>query len=184
MDDTTDAAFEDAEEELEQSLRELIERESLKWIFVGGKGGVGKTTTACSLAIELAGRRPSVLLLSTDPAHNIGDAFCQKFTNTPTLVQGFTNLFAMEIDASFNETHEFKLKQEDGFGKIMQQVVYSFPGVDEAMGFAELMQNVQSMPYSVIVFDTAPTGHTLRLLGFPDLLDRGLSKMGSMQSKF
>jgi len=52
------------------------------------------------------------------------------------------------------------------------------------MSFAELMQNVRSMPYSVIVFDTAPTGHTLRLLGFPDLLDRGLSKMGAMQSKF
>jgi len=176
--------FEDALEYLEPSLKELVERESLKWIFVGGKGGVGKTTTACALAVELASRRESVLLISTDPAHNISDALCQKFTNEPSPVQGFRNLFAMEIDSSFKETLEFKLKKEDGLSKLMQEVVGSFPGVDEAMSFAELMQNVQSMPFSVIVFDTAPTGHTLRLLGFPDLLDKGLGKMGAMKSKF
>jgi len=176
--------FEDAAEDLEASLGQLVEQESYKWIFVGGKGGVGKTTTSCSLAVELAGRRESVLLLSTDPAHNLSDAFCQKFTNTPTLVDGFPNLYAMEIDASFNESFGFQLKQEGGFNKIMQELVSAFPGVDEAMGFAELMQNVQSMPYSVIVFDTAPTGHTLRLLSFPDLLEKGLSRLGAMQSKF
>lgn len=177
-------AFQDAEEELDASLAHLVESQSLRWIFVGGKGGVGKTTTACSLAIELAARRESVLLLSTDPAHNISDALCQKFNNTPSLVHDYKNLYAMEIDASFNETVEYKLKQEDGFSKVMQELVSAFPGIDEAMGFAELMQSVQSMPYSVIVFDTAPTGHTLRLLSFPDLLDRGLSKFGSLQSKF
>jgi len=176
--------FQDAEEELDSSLKELVETESLRWIFVGGKGGVGKTTTSCSLAVELATRRESVLLLSTDPAHNISDALCQKFCNTPTLVNGFKNLYAMEIDASFHENLEYKLKKEDGFGKVMQELVSAFPGVDEAMGFAELMQSVQSMPYSVIVFDTAPTGHTLRLLSFPDLLERGLSKMGTIQTKF
>jgi len=180
----THEAFVDAVEEMEASLTEVVERRSLKWIFVGGKGGVGKTTTACALAVELASRRESVLLLSTDPAHNISDALCQKFTNTPTLVNGFKNLSAMEIDASFQETHEFRLKQEDGFGKMMQELISSFPGVDEAMGFAELMQSVQSMSYSVIVFDTAPTGHTLRLLGFPDLLERCLSNMGSAHGSF
>lgn len=180
----TSEAFQDAQEELDTTLMQLIETDSFRWIFVGGKGGVGKTTTACSLAVELASRRDSVLLLSTDPAHNISDALCQKFNNKPTLVHGFHNLFAMEIDASFNESLEFKLKQEDGFGKVMQELVSAFPGVDEAMGFAELMQSVQSMPYSVIVFDTAPTGHTLRLLGFPELLERGLSKLGTLQSKF
>uniref|UniRef100_A0A7S4S7B2 ATPase ASNA1 homolog n=1 Tax=Alexandrium monilatum TaxID=311494 RepID=A0A7S4S7B2_9DINO len=177
-------AFQDAEEELEGSLEHLIASETLRWIFVGGKGGVGKTTTACSLAVELASRRESVLLLSTDPAHNISDALCQQFGNSPTLVNGFSNLYAMEIDASFSESMEFKLKQGDGLSKVMQEFVSGFPGVDEAMGFAELMQNVQSMPYSVIVFDTAPTGHTLRLLGFPDLLDRGLFRLGGLQSKF
>lgn len=177
--------FDDAQEHLDPSLASLMQSTTLRWIFVGGKGGVGKTTTACSLAIELAGRRESVLLLSTDPAHNISDALCQKFNNTPTKVNGFNNLFAMEIDASFNESQEFKLKQkDDAFGKMMEELVSAFPGVDEAMGFAELMQNVQTMPYSVVVFDTAPTGHTLRLLSFPKLLEKGLSKFGSMQSKF
>eukprot|EP00933_Yihiella_yeosuensis_P022815 TRINITY_DN17889_c0_g1_i2.p1 TRINITY_DN17889_c0_g1~~TRINITY_DN17889_c0_g1_i2.p1 ORF type:complete len:399 (-),score=78.74 TRINITY_DN17889_c0_g1_i2:73-1269(-) len=172
------------EEELDPSLKELIESDTLRWIFVGGKGGVGKTTTSCSIAVELAKRRESVLLLSTDPAHNIGDALCQKFNNKPALVNGYSNLYAMEIDASLNESQEFKLKQDEGFGKVMKELVSAFPGVDEAMGFAELMQSVQSMPYSAIVFDTAPTGHTLRLLGFPALLEKGLSKFGSLQSSF
>lgn len=177
-------AYEDALEVLDPSLATLLATDTLRWIFVGGKGGVGKTTTSCSIAIELAARRESVLLLSTDPAHNISDALCQKFSNKPARVNGFTNLYAMEIDASLNESQEFKLKKDEGFGKVIKELMSAFPGVDEAMGFAELMQSVQSMPYSVIVFDTAPTGHTLRLLGFPQLIEKGLSKFGSLQSSF
>jgi arsenite-transporting ATPase len=125
--------------EMSPTLESITSPNNLRWIFVGGKGGVGKTTTSCSLAIQLAKRRKSVLLISTDPAHNLSDAFNQKFGKDARLVEGFTNLSAMEIDpngsiqdllAAGGEGADEAMQGLGGMGNMFQDLAFSIPGVD------------------------------------------------------
>jgi arsenite-transporting ATPase len=67
---------------------------------------------------------------------------------------------------------------------MMSELITSIPGIDEAMNFAEMLRTIMELEFEVIVFDTAPTGHTLRLLNFPDVLERGLQKLVSMKGFF
>ncbi|KAI9653907.1 MAG: Golgi to ER traffic- protein [Alyxoria varia] len=190
-----------ADEAMDPTLQSILDQKTLRWIFVGGKGGVGKTTTSCSLAIEMAKARKSVLLISTDPAHNLSDAFNQKFGKDARLVEGFDNLSAMEIDPNGSiqdmlaagENGEGgdggggggnPLGDMGGMGSMMQDLAFSIPGVDEAMSFAEVLKHVKSLDFEVIIFDTAPTGHTLRFLQFPTVLEKALEKLSQLSRQF
>jgi arsenite-transporting ATPase len=181
------------EETLAPSLQTILDQKSLKWIFVGGKGGVGKTTTSCSLAVQMARARKSVLLISTDPAHNLSDAFGVKFGKDARPVPGVENLSAMEIDPNGSIQDLISAGGDDaqeamqglgGVGNMFQDMAFSIPGVDEAMSFAEVLKQVKGMEYEVVIFDTAPTGHTLRFLQFPTVMEKALEKISQLSSQF
>ena len=138
-------------------------------------------------------------MISTDPAHNLSDAFDQKFTNKPTAVKNFDNLFAMEVDPTANESGgNFFQNMMGGMGAsqsqdeeatqesmgFMNEMMASVPGIDEATSFGEVIKSLDEYNFSLIIFDTAPTGHTLRLLNFPNILEKGLVKLIELKDKF
>ena len=83
-------------------MKNVIEDETIRWVFVGGKGGVGKTTTSSSIGVSFERNGLKTLLVSTDPAHNLSDAFGQKISSgtEPTKINGYNSLYAMEVNAT------------------------------------------------------------------------------------
>jgi len=140
--------------------------------------------------------RDQVLIISTDPAHNLSDAFDQKFTSKPTNVKGFDNLFCMEVDPNANEQGGSNMFSSMlggmpgmdagsmGNSDFMKEMMTSVPGIDEATSFGEILKSLDEYKFDLIIFDTAPTGHTLRLLNFPNILDKGLHKLLELNEKF
>ena len=165
--------------------------------FFGGKGGVGKTTCAAATAVRRAEARSDarILVVSTDPAHSLGDALDLTLGPAPVRVRDVRgHLDALELDADA-ALATWLGDRRDAFRLIAQHGTYlddedidrfldlSLPGVDELVGLVELVRVARAGRYDEVVVDTAPTGHTLRLLEMPATLRRIGGVLDGMQGK-
>jgi len=181
-----------------------------KYFMVGGKGGVGKTSLSSSLAVKFATNGHKTLVVSTDPAHSLSDSLAQNVRGGKPVEVSDTDgmLYALEIDPeSAKEEFTAFAKQSDmsggakqflgsvglgGFAdsiadlKLGELLDTPPPGLDEAIAIAKVIQFTKDEKFSKftrIVFDTAPTGHTLRLLSLPDFLDASIGKIVRLRQK-
>lgn len=188
---------------------EMVSGTQRKYYMLGGKGGVGKTSCAASLAVKFANNGHPTLVVSTDPAHSLSDSFAQDLTGGAVVpVEGpYSPLFALEINPE-KAREEFRSASQkhggtgvkdfmDGMGlgmlaeqlgelKLGELLDTPPPGLDEAIAISKVMQFLESQEYNMftrIVFDTAPTGHTLRLLSLPDFLDASIGKILKLRQK-
>jgi arsenite-transporting ATPase len=169
---------------------DFLRRESLRLLMFGGKGGVGKTTCATAAAIHIAAARPTarVVLISTDPAHSVRDSLDGSAGALPE------NLRVVEIDAGadhrvFMDANASTLAEVASRGTFLARddidsfLKLSLPGLDELMAFLKIATWIETDEFDCIVVDTAPTGHTLRLLEMPDMLERWLEALDALMAK-
>ncbi len=173
---------------------------NLKMVMFGGKGGVGKTSCATSSAIWAAENGRNTLIISTDPAHSLGDSLgIELLPGIPTPIKGIDNLSALEINpkvdmAEFSGLANTNPLEEMGMGGMMDNMPFlgdledlassNPPGIDEALAFAKILEYIETENnYDLIIFDTAPTGHTLRFLSLPETLSSWIGKLIKMKLK-
>jgi len=174
----------------------LANANGLRLVIFGGKGGAGKTTSAAATAIHLARQSPErkILLVSTDPAHSLGDSLDVSVADDPVAVPGTDNLWARQLDAPqadrrFHNQYDRVLKTLIDRGTFLddedaQNIVdLPLPGLDEVIVVRELANLLKENAYQLIIMDTAPTGHTLRLLGLPEVMERWVHAYSLMQRK-
>ncbi len=156
-----------------------------KLILFGGKGGVGKTTTSAATAAWAAEHGYRTLIVSSDPAHSTSDSFEQEIGKVPTPIEKVEGLWAMEINPE-EEIELFLPDLQESLSRInvmgMDELEFTqdellIPGLDEALAFDKLLSYVESPFFDLIIFDTAPTGHTLRFLSLPELLNSWIAKI-------
>src|SRR6056297_22059 len=151
-----------------------------KIVFFGGKGGVGKTSCSAAFAAYTAKQGKNTLIVSTDPAHSISDIFEMPIGMDTTRIR--ENLDGIEIDAE-HESEKYISGVKRSLGKVISPVIMEeinrqldassiSPGTHEAAVFDKMIEIIveKSGDYDQIVFDTAPTGHTIRLFSLPELL--------------
>ncbi|MHA2378640.1 MAG: ArsA family ATPase [Candidatus Thorarchaeota archaeon] len=174
------------------TIKDIVFNDSIKFILSGGKGGVGKTSCAGAMAVLSAQQGLRTLVLSTDPAHSLSDSFNQDLSGGEIVpINGFNNLWGMEID-----TKKGMKEFEDTIGsgsagpemEMASQLIgdistMSPPGSDEAMAFGKMLEFLEDSSYDRVIFDTAPTGHTLKLLELPDLLDSWLGRILTLRQR-
>ncbi|MDZ7763751.1 MAG: TRC40/GET3/ArsA family transport-energizing ATPase [Melioribacteraceae bacterium] len=160
-----------------------------KSIFFTGKGGVGKTVIAVTTAYKFASEGYKTLLLTTDPASHIGEVLEQKITDHIHKVEGVENLWSVIVDQE-KATEEYKQRIiEESKSKYSEDMMIAIkeelesPCTEEMAAFDKFMGYVESDDYDFVVFDTAPTGHTLRLLELPFDYSDQVSMMVSTNEK-
>ncbi len=170
------------------------------FVFIGGKGGVGKTTVSAATALWFSRQGKKTLIISTDPAHSLSDSYERNIGYNPTPIA--ENLEALEIDPDMAmKEYQAKMKEQQALNPAMgmdmgmmqdqMDMASMSPGIDEAAAFDKFLQYMTTDEYDIVIFDTAPTGHTLRLLSFPEMMDSWVGKMikvrrqvGSMAKAF
>ena len=169
----------------------------MKFILFGGKGGVGKTTCAAATALYLAKTNPdkNILVFSTDPAHSLSDSFDLLIGDEVTAIKGFENLYGLEIDTKrlqekFRQEHDVDIfdlaTRAMYFDKdiLLDFFSFSLPGMDELMAVMKTIDLLNAGEYDLVILDTAPTGHTIRLLGYLDQMLEQINVMEKSQEKY
>ncbi|MEA2517766.1 MAG: arsenite/tail-anchored protein-transporting ATPase [Actinomycetota bacterium] len=155
----------------------------MRVILFTGKGGVGKTTVASSTALRIAASGKKTLLMSTDPAHSVADAFGIDLSPDPTEVAD--NLWAEQIDPQTRleenwreiQDHAISVLNWAGLAEVEAEELSVIPGLDELFSLADVKRHHDEGPYDALVVDCAPTGETLRLLSLPDIIQWYMDKI-------
>ncbi len=166
-----------------------------QYVLYGGKGGVGKTTCAAATALRYARDGHSTLVVSTDPAHSLSDVFDVPVGSDPTRIREPMDLWGVEVDpsqrigkyrgqvsAALEELEDLGISiDESDVDDVIQAGVA--PGTDEAAAMDLFVDYMADPRFDYIVFDTAPTGHTLRLLQLPDVMSSAMGKLIRVRSQ-
>ncbi len=165
-------------------LFKLLNSDERRLLLFGGKGGVGKTSIAASVAVYAAEHGKKTIIISSDPAHSLSDIFEQEQLASGKVeeVRGINRLFALEINPKeVLKDYQHYLDEYPEYKIILGDILDIFPGSNEGFGLLNIIHMYRYEDYDFVIVDTAPTGHTLRLLSFPDFLKSSMMRLISLR---